>query len=164
MKYLTSIIPQHSAFSCQFHYFPVPFPQLRMVLKINQKYFRTVCFSGNKKFALKGQMHEIFYFPFFFSWINQISWPKICRKLRKWSSRDADFRKKLRLRNCRVVVAELHSFKKLQSCYRGGTSFKLQKCDCGLKKKLHAPTSGGVNICVVNSVGFMKYLWRIKSR
>jgi hypothetical protein len=36
-----------------------------MVLKINQKYFRTVCFSGNKKFALKGQLHKIFYFPFF---------------------------------------------------------------------------------------------------
>jgi hypothetical protein len=31
-----------------------------MVLKINQKYFRTICFSGNQKLALKGQLHKFF--------------------------------------------------------------------------------------------------------
>jgi hypothetical protein len=36
---LTSAIPQLYTVSCQFRYFLVPFPQLRMVLKINQKYF-----------------------------------------------------------------------------------------------------------------------------
>jgi hypothetical protein len=39
LKNLTSAIPQLSAVSCKFRYFLVPFPQLRMVLKINQKYF-----------------------------------------------------------------------------------------------------------------------------
>jgi hypothetical protein len=39
LQNLTSAIPQLSAVSCQFRSFLVPFPQLRMVLKINQKYF-----------------------------------------------------------------------------------------------------------------------------
>jgi hypothetical protein len=39
LQNLTSAIPQLSAVSCQFRYFLVPFPQLRMVLIINQKYF-----------------------------------------------------------------------------------------------------------------------------
>jgi hypothetical protein len=55
LQNLTSAIPQLSAVSCQFCYFLVPFPQLRMVFKISKKIFRTVCFSGNQKFALKGQ-------------------------------------------------------------------------------------------------------------
>jgi hypothetical protein len=38
LQNLTSAIPQLSAVSCQFRYFLVPFPQLRMDLKINQKY------------------------------------------------------------------------------------------------------------------------------
>jgi hypothetical protein len=39
LQNLTSAIPQLSAVSCQFRYFLVPFPQLRLDLKINQKYF-----------------------------------------------------------------------------------------------------------------------------
>ncbi len=39
LQNLTSAIPQLSAISYQFRYFLVPFPQLRMDLKINQKYF-----------------------------------------------------------------------------------------------------------------------------
>jgi hypothetical protein len=38
LQNLTSAIPQLSAVSCQFRYFLVPCPQLRMVLKINQKH------------------------------------------------------------------------------------------------------------------------------
>jgi hypothetical protein len=38
LQNLTSASPQLSAVSCQFRYFLVPFLQLRMVLKINQKY------------------------------------------------------------------------------------------------------------------------------
>jgi hypothetical protein len=56
LQNLTSAIPQLSAVSCQFRYFLVPFPQLRMVLKINRKCFRTVCFSGNQKICLKGKV------------------------------------------------------------------------------------------------------------
>jgi hypothetical protein len=37
-----------------------------MVLKINQKFFWTVCFSGNQQLALKGQLHVIFTSNFFF--------------------------------------------------------------------------------------------------
>jgi hypothetical protein len=39
LQNLTSAIPQLSAVSGQFHYFLVPFPQLRMVSKSNQQYF-----------------------------------------------------------------------------------------------------------------------------
>jgi hypothetical protein len=39
LQNLTSAIPQLSAVSGQFSYFLVSFPQLRMFLKINQKYF-----------------------------------------------------------------------------------------------------------------------------
>jgi hypothetical protein len=54
--------------------------------------------------------------------------------------------KKLRLRNCGVVVADQHCFKKLRNCDCGGASFKLQNCDCGLKKKLRVPSSGSSTI------------------
>jgi hypothetical protein len=50
-------------------------------------------------------------------------------------------KKKLRLRNCGVVVAEQQFFKKLRNCYCGSASLKLRSCDCGLKKKLRVPTS-----------------------
>jgi hypothetical protein len=36
-----------------------------MVLKITKKIFRTVCFYGYQKLALKGQQHEIFDLNFF---------------------------------------------------------------------------------------------------
>jgi hypothetical protein len=39
LQNLTSAIPQLSTVSCQFRYVLVPFPQLRMALKINQDYF-----------------------------------------------------------------------------------------------------------------------------
>jgi hypothetical protein len=39
LQNLISAIPQFSAVSCQLRYFLVPFPQLRMVLKISQTYF-----------------------------------------------------------------------------------------------------------------------------
>jgi hypothetical protein len=39
LQNLTSAIPQLSAVSGQFSYFLVPFSQLRMLKKINQKYF-----------------------------------------------------------------------------------------------------------------------------
>ncbi len=38
LQNLTSTIPQLSGVSCQFCYILVTFPQLRMVLQINQKY------------------------------------------------------------------------------------------------------------------------------
>jgi hypothetical protein len=44
LQNLTSASPQLSAVSGQFHYFPVPFPQLRMFLKITQNIFRILCF------------------------------------------------------------------------------------------------------------------------
>jgi hypothetical protein len=39
LENLTFAIPQLSTVSCLFRYFLDPFPQLRMVLKINPKYF-----------------------------------------------------------------------------------------------------------------------------
>jgi hypothetical protein len=39
LQNLTSAIPQLSAVSGKFSFFLVPFPQLRMFLKTNQKYF-----------------------------------------------------------------------------------------------------------------------------
>ncbi len=54
LQNLTSALPQLSAVFFQFGYFWVPFPLLRMVLKITKNIFRTVCFSGNRKLYLKG--------------------------------------------------------------------------------------------------------------
>ncbi len=131
----TSAIPQLSAVSCQFCYFLIPFSQFRMVLKINQKYFRTVCFSGNQKLILKGQLHGIFYLRFFHEpWLDFL-------KLSSCELEVADIRKKLQFRNCGVAVAEQHLFKKLWNCDWGRVSFKLRNCDCGLKIKLRVPTS-----------------------
>jgi hypothetical protein len=64
-------------------------------------------------------------------------------KAPKLRTRSCGLQKKLRLRNCRVAVAEQHVFKKLWNCDCGRASFKLQNCDCGLKKKLRVPTSVG---------------------
>jgi hypothetical protein len=59
LQNLTSAIPQLPTVSCQFHYFLVPFPQLRMFFfKSTKNIFGTVYFSGNQKLALKGQLHE----------------------------------------------------------------------------------------------------------
>jgi hypothetical protein len=58
LENLTSAIPQLSAVSCQFHYFLVPFPQLRMVFKINQKYFQDCLFLWKPKICLKGTVAE----------------------------------------------------------------------------------------------------------
>jgi hypothetical protein len=85
----------------------------------------------------------IFFLRFFCSWVNRIPWPKICRKLWKWSSQVAD----LKLRTYKkIAVAELRlrsniSIKKVRNCDCGSASFKLRNCDCGLKKKLRVPTS-----------------------
>jgi hypothetical protein len=73
-------------------------------------------------------------------WIPQ---PKICRKLRTWS---CGHKKKLRLRNCGVAVAEQHFFKKLWNCDYRSASFKLRNCNCGLKKKLLMPTSAFLSV------------------
>jgi hypothetical protein len=54
LQNLTSAIPQLSAVSSQFRYFLVLFPQLRMVLKINQKYFYNCLFLWKSKTYPKG--------------------------------------------------------------------------------------------------------------
>ncbi len=78
LQTLTSAIPQLSAVSCQFRYFLVPFPQLRMVLKINQKYFLEL-FLLKLKTCLKGTVVGDFWPPIFFSQIDLIpdSYPKL---------------------------------------------------------------------------------------
>jgi hypothetical protein len=111
LQNLTFAILQLSAVSCQFCYFLVPFPQLRMV-KINQKYLCNCLFLWKQKLALKGQLHEIFTSNFFF--MNQLdskakNMPKIAEvKLSSGGFKVSDFRKNC---NCRVAVAEQHFFK-----------------------------------------------------
>ncbi len=46
LQKLTAAIPQLSAVSGQFRYFSVPFPQLRMFLRITQNIFRILCFCA----------------------------------------------------------------------------------------------------------------------
>jgi hypothetical protein len=46
--------------------------------------------------------------------------------------------KKLRLRDCEVAVVEQHF---LKSCEIAIAEVLPSSCDCGLKKKLHVPTS-----------------------
>jgi hypothetical protein len=78
--------------------------------------------------------------------INRIPRPKMCRKLRNWSSQVAD----LKLRTSeKIAIAELRScgcgatfLQKLRNCDCGSASFKLRNCDCGVKKMLRVPTSG----------------------
>jgi hypothetical protein len=67
---LTSAIPQLCAVSAQFHYFLVPFPQLRMVLKSNQQYFWNRLFLWKMKTCLKGTVARDFWPPIFF-WIDE---------------------------------------------------------------------------------------------
>ncbi len=66
LQNLTSAIPQLSAVSCQFRYFLVPFTQLRMVLKIYQKYFKNCLFLWKPKICLKGRVARDFLPPFLF--------------------------------------------------------------------------------------------------
>jgi hypothetical protein len=63
LQNLTSAIPQ---LSCQFRYFLVPFSQLRMFFKINQKYFWSCLFLRKPKTCLKGTIARDFLPPIFF--------------------------------------------------------------------------------------------------
>ncbi len=76
--------------------------------------FRTACFSGNLKLALKGQLHEIL-LPLIFFLMNpdRISGLKIWWKLQKWSSQVADIRKNC---DCRIAELRLQSNISLKSC------------------------------------------------
>ncbi len=65
LKNLTSAIPQLSVVPCQFQYFLLPFPPLRMVLKFNQKYFLYYLFWWKLKIYLKETVAWEF-------------WPPIC--------------------------------------------------------------------------------------
>jgi hypothetical protein len=65
LQNLTSAIPQLSAVSCQFRYFLVPFPQLRMVLKITKKFFE-LSVSLEIKTCPKGTVLQDFLPPIFF--------------------------------------------------------------------------------------------------
>jgi hypothetical protein len=96
-----------------------------MVFKIKQKYFENCLFLWKTKTCPKGTVARDFYLRFFCSWIFRIPWPRICRKLRKWSSQVADLKLRTLEKNCDF----------------GSASFKLRNCDCGLKKKLSVPTS-----------------------
>jgi hypothetical protein len=53
LQNLTSAIPQLSSVSCQFRYVLVPFPQLRMPLKIKIKQIFELFVSIETKLALK---------------------------------------------------------------------------------------------------------------
>jgi hypothetical protein len=66
LENLTSAIPQLSTVSCQFRYFLVPFPQLRMVLKITPIYLELFV-SLETKTCLKGTVAQGFLLPIFFS-------------------------------------------------------------------------------------------------
>ncbi len=73
-------------------YFLVPFPQLRMDLKGNKKYFLNPLFLWKPKTCLKKTV-AWYFLPLIFSpWIDQIPRPKMCRKLRNWSSQVADLK------------------------------------------------------------------------
>jgi hypothetical protein len=100
----------------------VPFTQLRMVLKSIKNSFRTVCFSGNKKLALKGQLHEIFCLRFFFHEprldFMAKNMPKIVEmKLSSCGLEVADIRKiaiaelrlwsNISLKSCGIAIAEV---------------------------------------------------------
>jgi hypothetical protein len=81
-----------------------------MALKINQNYLRIVCFSGNKTF-LKGTVARDFLPPIFLLMNKPDSMaknmPKIAEvRLSSCGFKVADLKKKLRLRNCGVTVAE----------------------------------------------------------
>ncbi len=125
--------------------FQGPFPHLRMVLKINQKYISNPLFLWTPKTCLKGTVARDFLPPDFFLHESTGSYSqkyaKIAElKLPSCGLEVADFRK--------ILIAELRScgcgatfLKKLRNCDCGSVSFKLRNCDCGLKKKLRVPTS-----------------------
>jgi hypothetical protein len=114
---LTSAIPQLSAVSCQFRYFIVVFPQLKMVLKINHKYFYNCLFLWKPKTCPKGTVAQEFWPPIFFLMnlpdFMAKNMLKIATKVRTWSCRS---QKKMQLRDCGVAVADRHFFKKLRNC------------------------------------------------
>ncbi len=66
LQNLTSAIPQYCAISDQFTYFLVPFPQLGMFLKINQKNLYNCLFLWKPKTCLKGIIAQDFWPPIFF--------------------------------------------------------------------------------------------------
>ncbi len=110
----------------------LPFPLLS-----TKDIFRTVCFSRNQKLALKGQQHEIFYLQYFFHESTGFH-------SQKYAERCGSEALKLRtsgkiVRNSRVAVAEQHFFKKLRNCDYRSASFKLQNCNCRLKKSCACP-------------------------
>ncbi len=125
--------------------FSSPFSSAQDGFKKQPKIFLELSVSGNQKLTLKGPLNKIFYLRFFF--MNQPDFmAKNMKKIAevKFSScglEVADFRKQLRLRNCRVAVAKQHFCKKLQNCDCRSSFFKLQNHHCGLKKKLCMPTS-----------------------
>jgi hypothetical protein len=59
LQNLTCAIPQLSAVSCQFRYFLVPLPKLRMVVKITKNIFSTFFFLEPKT-CLKGTVARDF--------------------------------------------------------------------------------------------------------
>ncbi len=113
---------------------------------MNQHNFYNCLFLWKPKICLKGTVARDFLPRIFLSWIDRIPRPKICLKLRKWSSKVADLKlrtsEKIAMRSCGLAVAEQHFFIKLRNCDCGSAFFKLRNCDCGLKKKLRVPTSG----------------------
>jgi hypothetical protein len=65
--------------------------------------------------------------------------PKIAEvKLSIWGLEVAEFRKNS---DSGIAVEGQHFIKKLRNFNCGSASFKFRNCDCGLKKKLHVPTS-----------------------
>ncbi len=87
-----------------------------MVLKSTKNIFRTACFSGKQKLALKRQLDKIFTSDFFFM-NQQDSMAKDMQKIAEVKLLSVDL--KLRtsekvaiagLRNCGVAVAEQHFF------------------------------------------------------
>ncbi len=123
LQNLTSAISQLSAVSCQFCYFLVPFPQLRMVFKINQKYFTTVYFSGNQKLALKVDSCVRFFTCDFFHSYSTGShgqkYAEICgNSVKSCGLKVAEIRK-----NCDCGIAEL---RRLRKCFLSLAELRLR--------------------------------------
>ncbi len=62
--------------------------------------------------------------------------------------RSADY-EKLRLRNCKIAVADQDFLKKLRNCVCGRTSFKLRIWDCGPKKSCACTPPVFIHFCGV---------------
>jgi hypothetical protein len=110
-----------------------PFSSAQDGFKNQLKIFLELSISLETKTCLKGTVAQYFSPLIFFSWIDQIPHPKICRKLRKWSSQVANFRKnsnlrivdlrlqstflaEWRLRKCFLQVTELRCADSKKSC------------------------------------------------